>query len=100
MCCLKRYSCAGHDRGPDPVAQHLEIVDSGGAIELRRKDIPPSIGFIFYPGAEVDPVVYVRKLSKLVEQSYVTVFISKPLLNLPSSASATHCVSKRVPWHL
>ena len=51
----------------------------------RQRQIPPNRvvhGFVFIPGAKVEAEAYVSNLSGIVEESGLTVVITKPVLHL------------------
>lgn len=72
---------------PGPLAEvtsdpAIEITDTSGAIILSPADAEPDTGFVFIPGAKVDPWAYANNLAGLVAEGDVAVVITKPWLNL------------------
>lgn len=56
-------------------------IEENEYIVFKPKDIEPSKGFIFYPGAKVEPKAYSELCSKISEQGYLVV-IPRMTLNL------------------
>jgi len=63
----------------DPAVQ---VTSTDHSIVLAPTGAASGAGLVFIPGAKVDPYAYMYKLSGIVEQSGVTVVITKPTLNL------------------
>jgi hypothetical protein len=60
----------------------ISITSTDSAIVIAPTGKATSTGLVFIPGAKVDPYAYMFKLSGIVEESGVTVVITKPTLNL------------------
>lgn len=60
----------------------ISITSTDHSIVIEPTGEASGDGLVFIPGAKVDPYAYMFKLSGIVEQSAVTVVITKPTLNL------------------
>jgi len=60
----------------------ISVTDTADAIILQPTGNDSGIGLVFIPGAKVDAQAYLNKLSGVVQESSVTVVITKPILNL------------------
>lgn len=60
----------------------VTIHDAGDAVVMAPTGEASGTGLVFVPGALVDPYAYLYKLSGAVEETGVTVVITKPTLNL------------------
>lgn len=60
----------------------ITITSTDRSIIMTPAGGPSETGLVFVPGARVDPYAYLYKLSGIVEESGVTVVITKPTLNL------------------
>lgn len=60
----------------------VSIHDAGDAVVLEPTGEASGTGLVFVPGALVDPYAYLYKLSGVVEETGLTVVITKPTLNL------------------
>ncbi len=58
------------------------ITSTDHSIVLTPTGAPSGEGLVFIPGAKVDPYAYLFKLSGIVEETGLTVVITKPILNL------------------
>lgn len=58
------------------------ITSTDHSIVMTPTGDDAATGLVFIPGAKVDPYAYLYKLSGIVEDSGVTVVITKPTLNL------------------
>ncbi len=72
---------------PDPLAAvqadpAITITDHPEGIVLSPTVGESTVGLVYIPGAKVDPWAYSSKLSGIVAEDNVTVFITKPWLNL------------------
>ncbi|WP_111719894.1 alpha/beta hydrolase [Homoserinimonas sp. OAct 916] len=71
--------------GPLAVVQAnpaISITDYSDSVVLAPTGEASGSGLIFIPGAKVDPNAYLYKLSGAVEETGVTVVVTKPILNL------------------
>lgn len=70
---------------PHEIAKNALISDSlvevnvGKVISFTPKDIEPTKGFIFYPGAKVDPEAYAPLCKKIASKGYEVVIVKMPL---------------------
>jgi hypothetical protein len=62
--------------------QRVAITSTDSSIVITPIGVPSGDGLVFIPGAKVDPYAYMFKLSGIVEDSGLTVVITKPTLNL------------------
>ncbi len=62
--------------------QNVKVVETDHSLILSSNDYHSKTGIVFLPGAKVDPHAYLYKLSGVVENTGVTVVITKPYLNL------------------
>ena len=60
----------------------VTIHDAGDAVVMAPSGEASGTGLVFVPGALVDPYAYLYKLSGAVEETGLTVVITKPTLNL------------------
>ena len=60
----------------------VSIHDAGDAVVMEPTGEASGTGLVFVPGALVDPYAYLYKLSGAVEETGLTVVITKPTLNL------------------
>lgn len=60
----------------------VSIHDAGDAVVMEPTGEASGTGLVFVPGALVDPYAYLNKLSGAVEETGLTVVITKPTLNL------------------
>ena len=60
----------------------VAITSTDHSVVIAPTESASAAGLVFIPGAKVDPYAYMFKLSGIVEQSGVTVVITKPTLNL------------------
>ncbi len=60
----------------------VSIHDAGDAVVMEPTGTASGTGLVFIPGALVDPYAYLYKLSGAVEETGLTVVITKPALNL------------------
>lgn len=60
----------------------VQVTPTDHSIVLSPTGPTSGDGLVFIPGAKVDPYAYMYKLSGIVEESGVTVVITKPTLNL------------------
>jgi len=67
------------DAWTDPA---VSISSTGHSIVITPTESASATGLVFIPGAKVDPYAYMFTLSGIVEESGVTVVITKPTLNL------------------
>ena len=67
------------DAWTDPA---VTITSTDHSIVIAPTESASATGLVFIPGAKVDPYAYMFTLSGIVEQSGVTVVITKPTLNL------------------
>lgn len=61
---------------------NVTVTDTPTSVVLAPADDAGDIGLVFVPGARVDPYAYLYKLAGTVEDTGVTVVITKPVLNL------------------
>lgn len=61
---------------------NLQVTNTPRSLILSLKDYQSQTGIVFIPGAKVDPHAYLFKLSGVVENTGVTVVITKPTYNL------------------
>jgi dienelactone hydrolase len=71
--------------GPMPEAvaamvtdEHVTVVEND-VIVFRTNDTTPIVGFIFYPGARIDPVSYAPAMHDLAAQGFLVVIAPMPL---------------------
>ncbi|MEO5610525.1 MAG: alpha/beta hydrolase [Ornithinibacter sp.] len=57
----------------------VTVTDATTTITLTPTSAPPTTGFIFQPGAKVDPRAYVPLLTKVSEQGSLVVIVKQPL---------------------
>lgn len=72
---------------PDDVAavrsnDAITLTDAAEGIVLSPTEGTSEIGFVFIPGAKVDPLAYAPLLQDIVAEERVTVVITRPWLNL------------------
>jgi hypothetical protein len=67
------------DAWTDPA---VTITSTDHSIVIAPTESASATGLVFIPGAKVDPYAYMFTLSGIVEESGVTVVITKPTLNL------------------
>jgi hypothetical protein len=60
----------------------VTITSTDHSIVIAPTESASATGLVFVPGAKVDPYAYMFTLSGIVEESGVTVVITKPTLNL------------------
>ncbi|MDR6971766.1 alpha/beta hydrolase [Leifsonia shinshuensis] len=60
----------------------VSIHDAGDAVVMEPTGAASGTGLVFVPGALVDPYAYLSKLSGAVEETGLTVAITKPTLDL------------------
>lgn len=60
----------------------VTITEFDDSVMLSPASEPSQLGLVFIPGAKVAAEAYLYKLSGLVEESGVTVVVTKPILNL------------------
>lgn len=60
----------------------LSVTETEHSFVLAPADAPSGDGLVFIPGAKVDPFAYARNLAGVVEDTGLTVVITKPTLNL------------------
>ncbi len=60
----------------------VSITSTDRSIVIIPTGAPSGEGLVFIPGAKVDPYAYLFKLTGIVEESGVTIVITKPTLNL------------------
>lgn len=60
----------------------VEIHDAGDSVVIQPTGEASGTGLVFVPGALVDPYAYLATLSGAVEETGLTVVITKPTLNL------------------
>jgi len=60
----------------------VSITSTDHSIVLTPTGAPSGAGLVFIPGAKVDPYAYLFKLTGIVEETGLTVVITKPTLNL------------------
>lgn len=60
----------------------VSITDEGDSVLLAPTGTPSGQGLVFIPGALVDPYAYLYKLAGTVEDTGLTVVVTKPILNL------------------
>jgi pimeloyl-ACP methyl ester carboxylesterase len=60
----------------------ISITTTDSSIVITPIGVPSGDGLVFIPGAKVDPYAYMFKLSGIVEETGMTVVITKPTLNL------------------
>ena len=60
----------------------VAITSTDHSIVIAPTESASATGLVFIPGAKVDPYAYMFTLSGIVEESGVTVVITKPTLNL------------------
>ncbi|MFJ8894662.1 alpha/beta hydrolase [Leifsonia sp. NPDC102414] len=60
----------------------VSITDEGDSVLLAPTGTPSGQGLVFIPGALVDPYAYLSKLAGAVEETGLTVVVTKPTLNL------------------
>ena len=60
----------------------VSITDEGASVLLAPTGEPSGQGLVFIPGALVDPYAYLYKLAGAVEDTGLTVVVTKPTLNL------------------
>jgi len=60
----------------------VSITSTDRSIVLSPEGGGADVGLVFIPGARVDPYAYMYKLTGIVEESGITVVITKPTLNL------------------
>ena len=59
-------------------SSQVQVSASGSTIELQPKGTTKQTGFIFFPGALVDPRAYVPLLTKVADQGYLVEIIKAP----------------------
>ncbi|MGD9990436.1 alpha/beta hydrolase [Pseudonocardia sp.] len=77
--------------GADPTVTDLTVTDLTSTIELRPPGPAAGTGFVFYPGARVDPHAYVAILRPVAAAGHLVVIVKPPLglaLLQPSQAAA------------
>lgn len=60
----------------------VSVTDTANAVVLAPKSGASEVGLVFIPGARVDPYAYLYKLAGTVEETGLTVVVTKPVLNL------------------
>ncbi|TFB92743.1 alpha/beta hydrolase [Cryobacterium sp. HLT2-28] len=60
----------------------VSVTDTANAVVIAPKTGASGVGLVFVPGARVDPYAYLYKLAGTVEETGLTVVITKPVLNL------------------
>ncbi|MET0955074.1 MAG: alpha/beta hydrolase [Cryobacterium sp.] len=60
----------------------VSVSDTAAGVVLAPTGEPSRTGLVFIPGAKVDPYAYLATLAGTVEQTGLTVVITKPTLNL------------------
>jgi hypothetical protein len=60
----------------------VSVTDTESSIVIAPSGLPSGLGLVFIPGAKVDPYAYLATLAGTVEQTGLTVVITKPTLNL------------------
>jgi pimeloyl-ACP methyl ester carboxylesterase len=78
---------AGTPRSPEPVPlakanadSTIRITESGDGVVMTPASGATGTGFVFFPGARIDPAAYEWKLSGLADAG-ITVVIARPILN-------------------
>lgn len=66
--------------------QALNFMKSNENVEVSYKDwisftpkATPTVGFIFYPGAKVDPRAYAPEMSEIASHGFLTIIVPMPL---------------------
>jgi Alpha/beta hydrolase family len=72
---------------PDPLAQvrdnpGISLAEYSDAVVMSPTSGASGVGLVFIPGAKVAPEAYLFKLSGVVQESGLTVVVTKPILNL------------------
>ena len=85
--------------------QNVKVTETDHSLILSSNDYHSKIGIVFLPGAKVDPHAYLYKLSGIVENTGVTVIITKPyfnlaLLDLRPIGSFTNDVNDIDKWYI
>jgi len=57
----------------------VAVSQDHGWLEFRPTDSEPTTGFIFYPGAKVEPAAYARSAQAIAEAGYLVVIVPMPL---------------------
>lgn len=60
----------------------VSVTTTEGGYAITPTDSSADTGFVFYPGARVDPNAYVPVLAPVVAETGVAVFVPRPRLNL------------------
>jgi hypothetical protein len=60
----------------------VTVTDTDVSVVIAPAENASTAGLVFIPGAKVDPYAYLATLSGTVEQTGMTVVITKPVLNL------------------
>jgi len=60
----------------------LRVTDTDSSVVIAPSGPASGVGLVFIPGAKVDPYAYLATLAGTVEQTGLTVVITKPVLNL------------------
>ncbi|WP_241992564.1 alpha/beta hydrolase [Cryobacterium lactosi] len=60
----------------------VTVTDTAASVVIAPAENPSDAGLVFIPGAKVDPYAYLATLSGTVEETGMTVVITKPVLNL------------------
>ena len=81
------------------------VTDTADSLIMKPTSGHSDVGLVFIPGAKVDARAYLNKLSGVVEETGLTVIITKPILNLaffdlrPLSTFTDHATSVKT-WYV
>ena len=62
--------------------KEFQITYAKNWLQIQKVGATPSVGFVFYPGAKVEPDAYLQLLEMLASQTEISIFVTRPPLNL------------------